>query len=200
MSSSRTWRISSRNPPKCGATKKSAVDAGRRADRAGIEEAPDAPDIGDDSGGSARRHGCGLARRAASTMARAFSRLSASGFSVSRWQPWRKGGERHVAPRRGNDDVEHDVGPGLRRGRRRGRCRSTTPSSPNSPRPRLGARRRRDRRARRSSAVGLARGLEPGLAHGSATDEDGMHHPERSSRGRRLSQWRALTAVRKRFP
>ena len=47
MSSSSTWRISSRKPPKCGATKKSAVDAGRRADRAGVEKAPDAPDIGD---------------------------------------------------------------------------------------------------------------------------------------------------------
>ena len=66
------------------------MDAGRRADRAGIEEAPDAPDIGDIAAvlhdGMDATGARGRPRRW-----RAHSRgLSASGFSVSRWQPWAK--------------------------------------------------------------------------------------------------------------
>ena len=60
-----------------------AVDAGRRADRAEIEKAPDAPDIGDVAAVLHHRV-APLRPRAASTIARAFSRLSASGFSVKR--------------------------------------------------------------------------------------------------------------------
>ena len=88
------------------------MDAGRRADRAGIEEAPDAPDIGEiaavlhdgmDAPGAPRGVDDG-----ARIVPAVGERLFGQQMAVVG-----KGRQRHVAARRGHDHVEHRVGPGL---------------------------------------------------------------------------------------
>ena len=135
-----------------------AVDAGRRADRARVEEAADAARARRGSGGSGSPRGFGRRRARRGRSPRASSVLAASGFSVRTWQPWRSAVSDDAAARRRHADVEDDVGPG-RSEQRRGRCRS---------RRRRGRTRRRARgRGRRRCRPGrpcrrrCARGLEP---------------------------------------
>ena len=187
MSSSSTWSISSRKPPKCGAEEEIAMDAGRLADGAAVEEAPDAADRARDSGGSGRRHGSrpAVARRGDDGL-RPSARLAASGFSVRMWQPCGSRTKRHLtsAPRAPPHRTRRRAL--RRRESRRARRRIGRWSSPNSA-ARARARVRVDiDQPDDRQAVDLARGFEPGAAHGAAADEDRFDHA-RLPRARRPS-------------
>ena len=151
-----------------------AVDAGRRADRAGIEKAPDAPDVGDVA---AVLHDGMTAMRLSRRRDDRVRVLAAVGERLlgQKMAAVLEGRKRQVAPRRRHRDVEDDIGLGLVehrveiaadgdavRGRipspalrRASTSRSTSPA---------------DRHA-----VDLPRSLEPRFAHGSASDQDGLH-------------------------
>ena len=92
-----------------------------------------------------------------------------------------EGGERQIAPRRRDRDVEHHVRPG----RIEHRIEVAADGDIVEPEllgPRFGASDVQIHQAGNRHAVDLTSGLEPRFAHGTASDQDGLHHPERSSR------------------
>ena len=85
--------------------------------------------------------------------------------------------ERHIMPRRRHHDVEDDIRLGLfENGVEIGADGYAVERE--LLRPRLGARHVEIDETRDGHAFGLARGLEPHLAHRAAADEDGLHHPK----------------------
>ena len=196
MSSSSTWRISSRKPPKCGATKKSQCTL-VGAPMAPLAMKPvDAPHIGDvaavlDDGMDAAGAGGGVDDRS-SVVARVGERLFGEQVAAVT-----EGGKRDVAPCFRDDDVEHHVGGRVLQhqtqvGADHGRVQAEFAGA------RRGAPFVEVDEARDRQAVDLGGGLEPCLAHGSASDKDGIHHPDAPPRP--CSRVGGAMGIGRRFP
>ena len=151
------------------------VNAGRRADRARIEKAPDAPDIGDVAPVLHDGMDTACLPGALDDGARVFRAVGERLFG-QQMAMMRERRERHLASRGGHDDVEHCLGLGLVENGIEVRADGDAIELVFA-RPRPGPVGVEIDEADDGYFGNLSGGIEPGFAHGSAADQDDIHHP-----------------------